>query len=391
MNITELGKRCCGCGACAALCPVGCIAMEPDGEGFLTPHVNAGACLDCGLCLQRCPVMQAKPDEHPAVPVTYAAHALDADVLPCSSSGGVFTVLALDTLQRGGRVYGAVMETPGDVEIVGTDDPAGIAAMRRSKYVQGRVDAAVYAEVKQTLEANRPVLFTGCPCHTAAVRAYVGKEYENLLTAEIVCHGVPSPLLFKTYLKTLAQRDGKAVSAYTFRDKSKGWGMFYRYEIGSRSVCKRSAFDPFMNNFMRGAIYRESCYQCAFARQDRSADLTLGDFWGVLKEYPELYDPRGRSAVLVNTPKGEKAFERVRAQLEAREVEYRRVARHNENMYRPSPRPSARDDTYKGLGELPPKAFVHKRLRVRNAPRDTVKALLPAALKKLYKKLFKEG
>lgn len=389
MNIESIGKRCSGCGVCAALCPKQCIRMENDGEGFRVPRADAQQCVDCGLCLKRCPINNTAHEETHTVPAAYAAYAKNAELLLQSSSGGLFTVIAQAILSQGGRVYGTVMNDQDEAVVQGTDSEAGLTAMRGSKYVQSSISHAVYQEIKDTLDQNRKVLFTGCPCQVAAVKAYLGEDRENLFTADIICHGVPSPLLYRTYLRYLEARKGGKVSAYHCRDKSKGWGRRFSYTVKGRTILGYSAFDPYQNHFTKGNLNRESCYHCPFASPRRAGDVTLGDYWGILKEHPSFYNPNGVSLLTVNTEKGRLLFDGIKGRLECLESTYAKASAHNENLLHPCVRSGIRDTIYAGINELPPAAFIQQNLKVSNSMKSVVKELMPASWKAKCKNLIR--
>lgn len=299
-------SRCCGCGACAAICPHGAISMAPDAEGFLYPRIDPARCVDCGLCERRCPATQAAArGEKPA----YAARVRDEAVRERSSSGGVFTQLARGVLSQGGVVFGAAMDEELRVSHVGAMDETGLAALRGSKYVQSDVEDA-YRQAERLLDAGLPVLFTGTPCQVAGLYAALGGDREGLLTADLVCHGAPSPAVFAAYVQMLQAERGQRVERYAFRDKRRGWKDFCvvaTFADGAEYAAGQKE-DLFMRGFLADLYLRPSCHACPYVGQRRPADLTLGDMWGAQVICPDLDDDRGLSLVFVNSEKGERAF-----------------------------------------------------------------------------------
>lgn len=307
--------ECTGCGACASICPKKAITMQPDEEGFLYPAVNGDLCVECDLCEKRCPA--GKELEVHKMHAFGAQHK-DPAVRSASSSGGVFTALARNMLSGGGVVFGAAFDEALHVEHVGAFDETELAGMRGSKYVQSDAADAV-AHAASLLERGIPVLFSGTPCQIAGLKARVGKKHEELLlTVDFVCHGVPSPGVFASYIRELEEKSGKRVTAYTFRDKRKGWADFSAvatFEDGSEHIGQQTT-EPFLYGFLQNLYLRPSCTQCTQLRGERHvSDITIADLWGAQIICPDRNDDTGLSLVLVNTVKGRKALEAAGAQL----------------------------------------------------------------------------
>ena len=299
IRITDKSK-CTGCTACVNICPVQCIVMRRDREGFDYPVANPDICISCGKCERICPVQN--PLE-PSVPLGAFA-ARNEEYAEGSSSGGVFPVLAEKVIEDYGAVFGAVMNPDLTVGHTEASDMKEVGRMRGSKYVQSDM-YSVFEEVKCHLESGRKVLFSGTPCQVAGLNSYLGRDYDGLLTADCACHGVPSPGLWEKYVKALQDRYGSPVKSVRFRDKRRGWR---RYEVvvccEDREVAVWHQKDPYMLMFLQDMSLRPSCYQCRFRNGGSGSDLTLADLWNVAEAALEFDDDKGVSLVLANTNKG---------------------------------------------------------------------------------------
>ena len=308
--------ECTGCGACVSICPKKAITMKPDEEGFLYPVVDSALCVNCDLCEKRCPVGKDVPSRQQKA---FAVQHADQQVRAMSSSGGVFTALARDMLARGGVVFGAAFDENLRVEHIGAFNEDEMALMRGSKYLQS--DAADAIENAASLLARGiPVLFSGTPCQIAGLKAKLGGKYEDiLLTVDFVCHGVPSPGVFASYLNMLEKEHGKKVVSYAFRDKRKGWKDFCAvatFEDGSEHVGDQRT-EPFLYGFLQNLYLRPACAQCtAYRGKHRLSDLTMADLWGAEKICPDKDDDTGLSLVFANTKDGMDALKRCGSQVD---------------------------------------------------------------------------
>lgn len=292
--------QCCGCGACEQRCPKRCISMHEDEQGFLYPQVNVEQCVNCGLCEQACPVLHPYSAREPLE--TYAAINPNEEIRLKSSSGGVFTAIAESVIRKGGVVFGARFNEKWEVIHDYTETVDGLAAFRGSKYVQSRIGKS-YLKVGEFLKQGRKVLFSGTPCQIAGLKSFLRKDYSNLITVEVACHGVSSPLIWKSYLE-LIKKNG-TIKTISFRNKSKGWKNFcFLVEQETKTILEPFNENIYMRGFLENIFLRPSCYECPFKAGRSLSDFTIADFWGI-QFFEELSDDDlGTSLVLVNTLKG---------------------------------------------------------------------------------------
>ena len=360
MQITDK-SQCCGCTACVAVCPKQCIVMKEDNEGFLYPQVVFSLCIDCNLCQKVCPILNQADESKPSM--IYAAKNRNEIIRKISSSGGLFTLFAEKIIDEGGVVFGARFDENWEVMHDCTETKEGLAAFRGSKYVQSRMGDC-YVRVRQYLNTGRKVMFTGTSCQIAGLKNYLRKEYENLLTIDVVCHGVPSPKVWRLYLEELITLKGekKAISVHSihdrnvwikdisFRDKCSGWKK-YSFTIilsevvtngENNTILLSSAFTDniYMNLFLSNLDLRPSCYKCP-AKLRAQSDITIADFWGIENVLPEFDDDKGISAVLMSTEKGIYWFNRVLCNCVM--VPYESVIRANPSIFSSVKRAKNRD------------------------------------------------
>lgn len=301
-------QDCTGCEACFSACLNGAIVMRPDDEGFLHPHIDGSKCIGCGACESACPVW-AKRESSRSLSV-YAAQAKERELRKTSSSGGVFALLARQILAGGGIVFGVRCNLKtGEVMFAEVSAKEEIWPLQGSKYVQARVGGS-YKRAKGYLDGGKRVLFSGTPCQIAGLKTYLGKTYDNLITVDIVCHGVPSPLAWRRFL--LQHGDG-AFNEIVFRDKRKGWRKYAMSLITSdgKQRCGNFKGYTFLWGFIADLYNRRSCYHCQFRDGKNMSDLTLGDYWGVETKFPELGDESGTSLVITRTLQGKDLLKEV--------------------------------------------------------------------------------
>ena len=333
-------KNCCGCSACVQRCPKQCIRLDEDTEGFLYPKVDDDACIKCGLCEKVCPILN-QVDKLPVQEVL-AVKNLNEEERMNSSSGGVFLPLAREVINKGGVVFGAVYDKSWEVHHVYAEKIENVNPMMGSKYLQSKIENT-YNEAERFLKQGREVMYVGSPCQIAGLRTFLrNKEYPNLLAVDFLCHGVPSPGVWRRYLAETyggygAKEHGRLqatvgkntvllsslnatspIGDIKFRDKTEsGWKKF-RFVVRQTSASKAdqnsvlSSDIHYDNPFMRGFLYdiylRPSCYECKCKNGVNHSDLTIGDYWAARVTDQDFDDDKGVGVVLVNTSKGKEYF-----------------------------------------------------------------------------------
>ena len=342
-------SQCCGCTACVSICPKQCITMREDEEGFLYPVVDSSHCIDCNLCKKVCPELYPKEMREPLH--VYAAKHKNEQVRLASSSGGIFTLLAEKIIDEGGVVFGVRFNNNWDVIHDYTETMEGLAVFRGSKYVQSYMGDC-YLKAKSFLEQGRKVMFTGTPCQIAGLKNFLRKDYDNLLTVDVVCHGVPSPKVWQVYLDEIARKGGKnsvlshpivektEINHIDFRSKSIGWKKFSFALTLSKAtadgekntVLLSSVFTEnlYMNVFLSNLSLRLSCYACPAKAGKSGSDITIADFWGIEDVLPDFEDDKGISLVLSYSEKGGRWLAGL--DCECIEVDYRSAQRMNPSI-----------------------------------------------------------
>lgn len=358
MIVIHRNELCCGCAACVQICPRHSITLEGDNEGFLYPKIDINRCIDCGLCEKVCPVLNQNNESEPLL--AYAIKNNDENILLKSSSGGVFTLFAEKVIKDGGVVFGAKFNKNWDVIHDYTDTIEGLESFRGSKYVQSSIGES-YKQTETFLKEGRMVLFTGTPCQIAGLKKFLGKDYENLLAVDFVCHGVPSPFVWRAYLKEEIARqraagENSVLTGISFRDKSEGWKKFSfvlnfskASAEGEPNTVLSSAFtdNHYMRTFLSNLSLRPSCYNCPAKAGKSGADITIGDFWGIDRILPNLKSYYGVSLVLINNKKNIDIFHKLKCERE--EVIYKDAIKENIHYYRSASIPINRKYFFEGV------------------------------------------
>ena len=329
---------CSGCSACFAACPKHAIAMVPDQHGALYPKINPEKCVACHICEKACYIQNQYSLIQDENPLCYAAYSLDESLRMASSSGGIFSELANLILEQNGLIFGCVFDGPEcNVIHISVDKKEDLAKMRGSKYVQSDLQNT-FIEGKRALDTGRKVLFSGTPCQIAGLNRFLAKDYPNLITVEVICHGAPVPGVWKKYLHDFRkQYKMDKINSIFFRNKDNGWKRFRMYTCGSAhgsdTAIKISRFmwdDSFMRAFLLDYSLRLSCYNCKAKSGASCADITLGDFWGIEHGYINFpNDDKGISAVILHSEKGKHLFQSCNERIRYCNVSLQNIIRGN--------------------------------------------------------------
>ena len=386
-------NECTGCAACVNICRRDAIVMRRDDEGFAYPAVDASKCVNCGMCTKVCPALQLGQERRPSA--VYAAKAKSDNVRLESSSGGVFTLLARQVINQGGVVYGAAFDGKWKLVHQAAENEAELAALRGSKYLQSEIGDC-YRQVGKALTEGRAVLFTGTPCQVAGLDRYLQQArvaQERLLKVEVVCHAAPSPLVWEKYIA--ARKDalakggdspsigGDELRRISFRRKNCGWKR-YSLSLGFANDKEYLAIfntDPFMRGFLAELYNRPSCHDCPCKNLKSGSDLTIGDYWGIETQYPEMDDDKGTSLVLVNTDKGKAVWEEITLEMDWCEATFEEACRANSALVKPTRPHAKRAKFFRRLGKENFDHLVNRLLRPSQITR--MKSLVGRALRKL--------
>lgn len=338
-------EHCFGCGACSNTCPKKCIVMNSDEEGFLYPEINKELCVNCGKCISVCPYYNRVGND---IKKVYAAINTDDDIRRKSSSGGTFYELSKSVIQDGGCVFGCAWDDNMTAKHIKVESLDMLYRLQGSKYVQSCLDN-VYYETKEELMSGRKVIFSGTPCQVSGLKNYLGKDYENLLLVDVLCHGVPSPKVLDEYESAVEKKYGSRIVHMNVRDKKKSWHRLHtdiRFENGKKlyTFC---AYDTYMSMFLTDMSQRPSCFECKFTSKNRQGDITLGDFWGIGIHANEMDDDKGTSMVAVNTEKGSIFWNKIKDNFNLKEMSFEIAEAGNKVLSQPPKKNLHRDEFYK--------------------------------------------
>lgn len=328
---------CCGCEACAQRCVHNAISMKSDKEGFLYPIIDPNKCTKCDICEKVCPVINQKLPSEPIK--TYAAKNKDEIVRLQSSSGGIFTLLATKTINNGGVVFGAKFDEQWNVVHDYVETIEGLAKFRGSKYVQSQIGNC-YKIAEIFLKKGREVLFSGTPCQIAGLKKFLIKDFSNLICVDIICHGVPSPMVWQKYKSQVILNKN---SSFTFRDKSNSWK---RYEIvalneGKEVVRETTSKNVYMKLFLSDLCLRPSCSNCPAKGGQSQSDITIADFWGIENIHPDFDDDKGSNLVIINSEKGLELFNSLE-NCEKIETDFEKAISYNTSYFKSITEPKYR-------------------------------------------------
>lgn len=332
-------KKCCGCNACGDVCPKNAITFTTDNEGIWYPQVNSELCVNCGLCNKLCPIENIASLKKNDLPqsICYAAEHKNLEVIFDSTSGGLFSALADIMYAQGGYVGGAIFNEDLTVSQFISNDKHDLPKLRSSKYLQSNAEG-FYKKVKKLLDSGEKVLVCGTPCQMSAMRAYLQKDYENLIIADFICLGINSPKVWRKYLDSFEVRYGSPAVYAKAKSKEYGWRNLTQKIIleDGREFFETKDTSKFTQGYIYTHMYtRPSCYDCQFKGFPRIADITLADFWGIEKYNQELEKNLGTSLVMVNSQKGQAYFEQVKKKIRCMEMPFESILHGNPALTKP--------------------------------------------------------
>ena len=347
---TKSPYDCFGCNACEQICGHDAIHMVADDEGFRYPTLNHNKCIGCGLCEKVCPIEHYEPTIN-QLGETCAAQFNDNAILKNSSSGGMFYAIAKYVMGKGGLVYGASFNDKNEILHRRIDRISDIYPLMGSKYVQSNTEST-YRQVRADLKNGLLVYYTGTPCQISGLRLFLMKDYENLITSDLICHGTPSQKIFSNMITHIESRYNGKVINYSFRDKNvRGWAIASSSVIKTREKIKYLKYsndmEAYFNAFSKGALMRRACYQCTFSQPQRVGDITLADFWGVREKLPDMKNiSKGISLILINTTKGADILQKIKNNLTIEQIPMEWATETNSNLVQPTPEPLIRNEAY---------------------------------------------
>ena len=379
--------KCCGCYACYNICPQNAIEMKEDEKGFKYPYIDKEKCVSCGLCERVCPILNKSKINNE--PKAYACINKNDHIRSESSSGGIFTLLAENILSKSGVVFGAAFDEDINVKHYMIEKQEDLYKFRGSKYVQSQIGDA-YKLAKSKLDEDKYVLFTGTPCQIEGLKSYLRKNYDKLYTQDIVCHGVPSPLVWDKYKKNIENKYKDRIVEFNFRNKEKSWKSYdlsIKFASG-KNIDEKASNNLYMKAFLKDICLRDSCYNCTFKSMNRISDITLADFWGIQKVKPDFDDDKGTSLVVINSEKGKELFESIKSNIRHEAVNIHEAIKYNPSMIKSVPLPNTRETFFRDIHDIDIENAIKK-----NLPKEklNVKVKIKRSIKKvlIFLKLYK--
>lgn len=373
-------SQCCGCTACSSICPKKAIIMKQDEEGFMYPIIDTTKCVNCGLCDKVCPVKNAKEDKFEQK--AYLVNNKNEEIRKDSTSGGAFTPIAEYVLNKGGVVFGATFDKNYRVIHTYVENKEELSKFRGSKYVQSFLGDS-FKQVKEFLNNDRMVCFSGTPCQIEGLKSFLQKDYKKLITVDVMCHAVPSPLVWKKYLNyEKSKLEGNKIEKILFRDKSK-----YGYKYSTMTIktdkdeySRGVETDPYLRAFFGDLSDRPSCYDCKFKKQYHVSDFTIWDCFVVDNFDKNLDDDKGTSRILVNTESGKYIFCEIKDNYKYVEVETQLLVKNVKEMIHSVEKNEKREQFFKELSDMEEEKFFEKWFP------DTIKVKMERFLRKTMAK-----
>ena len=390
-------QNCCGCGACESACPTKSITIELDDEGFLYPKKSLLQCIDCNKCIEVCPMVNVIKNKNiDFEQKVYATWARDNKTRLDASSGGLFETMAHLIIDGGGVVCGAAFDEGLKLKHFCVDNLENLKKLCKSKYIQSNTND-VFIKIKEHLFNGRIVLFVGTPCQAAGLKGYLGKEYENLIVFDFVCHGVPSQDMFDRCITYEEKKRGGKINSFTFRVKDGNvkhvHGYAYSIEMKGKVIRKKGLYYefPYYFGFKKYIFLRPSCYSCPYSTPDRCSDITLADFWGIEKYVKNVDFYKGVSMVIINSQKGNELFEKVKEKIIFYDSDIQTAIQCNQCLSKSTPLPKAREEIFKDLDNISFDDFIKKYLTPKKIIFYKLFYILPAFIRKRLVKLVPGG
>ena len=383
------------------VCSSRAVQLFPDTNGFLYPQIDPDKCIKCELCLEVC--MYKHPVQTTSEKETYVAVAGEIDIQK-SASGGVFASLAKNIIEQGGIVFGCTMMLengkfiPRHISIDRTDE---LYKLQGSKYVQSSTEMT-YRSVEEYLNSGKTVLYSGTPCQIAALKLFLGKTYERLFTLDTICHGVPNAQLFNDYIAFENKKKQCSITSFDFRDKSEGWKLHGKMTMKKDGRTSKVSFEPeessYYQMFLNRYTYRENCYHCLYASENRPGDITIGDYWCIDLVHPELLSEnggqleqtKGVSCLIINSPQGRMLMKEFGSEIRTWPSTYENASKYNKQLLQPSQMPAERAEVFAKYqnGYDAVDKWYQARLRPIKRRRAVVK-MIPKGLKQIVRKLIR--
>lgn len=329
-------EKCTGCKVCVISCPQQCITLRKDDLGFEYPYIEEEKCIHCNICKNKCHAQSQLKLPRKGKVLVYAAFHKDSSVRLKSSSGGAFWAAVECIIENGGVVYGAVQTSLFEVTHQRSESLRECEKFRRSKYLESNL-TNTYQQVREDLLKGKQVLFSGTGCQVAGLYSYLGKDYENLYSCDIICHGVPSKSYFERFIAELQGEIGKNILSINYRNKRRGWNrnqIELTLEDNSKLYCDSDKF-LFHRGFLIGLYNRKSCYQCQYAKLPRRGDISLADYWKYRGKLLAENSNTGISLCVISSEKGEKLFEKMKEKMFFEETTLRMAVESCRHLTKP--------------------------------------------------------
>lgn len=390
MNVSQVNEQCCGCKNCLNVCPVDAIQFEINPYGFEYPNLDSEKCIHCGLCGNACPAI-VSVEKSTDVFDCGAAYASDEETRFQGSSGGLFGLFAKEVIKQGGVVFGAAFDEDLKLKTTAAQSHEELTPLYKSKYLLCDTNSS-FEKIKKILDAGQTVLYTSSPCQIAALKLYLKKEYENLLTMEFICHGVGSQSLFDQSIAYYEKTKNVKIKNFEFRHKKRTTSRCFLMEYEKNGKTKKKInyyffFPYYYAYYKQHMIHRKNCNSCTYASKNRVADLTVGDFHEIEKYNPKFRREDGCSMVLINTPKGQKWFESLRAQLVFESMDKEILYQNNRFSSRETVS-AKRNEFFEALRNNGPETTFKKYLNPKKEWKKYLYYSMPVRLMKLLKKIL---